>query len=447
MSEVWHRCCRCRRLAVLVLLLVLCGQSGRSAAQSAGSKPVANKPAAKPHRPTLQKLLQLPHWAQLQLAISADPLFNPVGGLQSTGTWVQQGSIDLQLSSGLAKPSSQWKEGDHWGLNLNVSHVAGNDALNTEIGALFPLQVVADPPGFWLGEATVERKAAGSGLGVKGGILSLDPDFAAVPIASLYVHASLNNTLNISNNDLPINPYTAVGGVVTLEPSKVLQLRLGLYSLASVVPVSGWLGAQPSLASQGSGTAQIVQLNYTGSSLAPAADQPLTACGPSWALVRDRPRCPKHTTIHNQLPGGLISVGAFNTADPQSGDGIYGSITVRSGLPLGLDDRVWIGASYSPNRAVDFAPTFVAGGLVVQGLVPGRAEDVVLLGLGRGGLSAEAAPYPTSSYEGMVELGYRVALNQTVQLQPTLQWIINPSGANQPVPGILALGMRIDVNF
>ena len=39
---------------------------------------------------TLQSALNLPDWMQLQVAISAQPLFNPVGGLVKTGAWVQQ---------------------------------------------------------------------------------------------------------------------------------------------------------------------------------------------------------------------------------------------------------------------------------------------------------------------------------------------------------------------
>jgi porin len=76
-----------------------------------------------------------------------------------------------------------------------------------------------------------------------------------------------------------------------------------------------------------------------------------------------------------------------------------------------------------------------------------RPLDLLVLGIGRGGLSSEAPPFLTSSYEGMAELGYRVMINEWLQLQPTVQWIFNPSGADQPVPGILAAGLRIDLNF
>ena len=85
--------------------------------------------------------------------------------------------------------------------------------------------------------------------------------------------------------------------------------------------------------------------------------------------------------------------------------------------------------------------------MVVQGIVPKRPLDLLVMGIGRGGLSNETPPFLTSSYEGMAELGYRVMINPSLQLQPTVQWIFNPSGADQPVPGILAAGLRLYVNF
>jgi porin len=115
---------------------------------------------------------------------------------------------------------------------------------------------------------------------------------------------------------------------------------------------------------------------------------------------------------------------------------------------VGLADRIWVGASYTPDATVDFSPNFVGGGMVVQGAVPKRPLDVLVFGIGKGGFSSQASPNLTSPYEGMLELGYMIMLNETVQLQPTLQWIINPSGGgNQSVPGILAAGMQINLNF
>jgi porin len=146
--------------------------------------------------------------------------------------------------------------------------------------------------------------------------------------------------------------------------------------------------------------------------------------------------------VQNQLPGGLLSLGGFLTSN--NGNGLYGNLNLRSGIPLGLDDRVWIGASYTPDQQLTISNSFVSGGVVIQGPLPGRPLDVALLGIGRGGLNQQLIDSP---YEGMLELGYRIQFNESFNLQPTLQWIFNPSGATEPVPGILAAGVQVELNF
>jgi len=105
---------------------------------------------------------------------------------------------------------------------------------------------------------------------------------------------------------------------------------------------------------------------------------------------------------------------------------------------------VWVGASYTPDRSQVIATSFIAGGVVIQGPLPGRPLDVALLGIGRGGLSNQLSASP---YEGMLELGYRIQFNQSLNLQPTLQWIFNPSGSAESVADIFAAGMQIELNF
>jgi porin len=442
----WRHRLRSLGLGLLGALLTG-GTAAPPALADSGVSPASSTPF------TLQDSLNLPDWMLLQVAFSAQPMFNPVGGLVKTGAWVQQTSVDLQLNTGLARDSKQWDEFDHWALNLNGNHTTGNFSYGTEIGAIFPLQSASYPTGFWLTEASLERQAGDGRVNVKAGILPLNPDFMEAPILNLYVHSSLNNTLNIQSNDLPINPYASLGGVVNLKIQNDLNLRAGLFNLNSIeafssFPLASFQGFQANVGGAGNGTVQFLQIDYTGSGLAPPQTRPIPVCSQPWALVRNFPRCKNPTTVANQLPGGLLSVGAYNSTDPQTGNGLYGSLTLRTGLPVGLADRIWVGASYTPDATVDFSPNFVGGGLVVQGLVPKRPLDLLVFGIGKGGFSNQAPPNLTSPYEGMLELGYMIMLNETVQLQPTLQWIINPSGGgNQSVPGILAAGMQINLNF
>lgn len=390
----------------------------------------------------VQELLQLPDWMELKLSVTAEPLFNPLGGERSAGSWIQQGTLDLNVSSGLNKASSSWRELDHWQLSVSVNHDAGDASYNSAIGALFPLQQVAYPAGFYLSEIAIQRQHGEGWLNVKAGILPINPDFVEVPVLGNYVHSAFNNTLNITVAGLPINPYTAFGGVVTAHASPELSLRYGLFDLSSTDTLSRWLGLSDGGIGPNNGVAQFLQVDLMPNAM---NARPLPACHTEWGVVRWNQRrgpCPEPVSVENQLPNGLLSLGGFLTSE--NGNGVYGSVTVPAGLPLGLSDRLWLGASYAPDTSQVIAPTFVGGGLVVQGPLPGRPLDLALLGLGRGGLSNQLS---RSAYEGMLELGYRIQINQSLNLQPTLQWIFNPSGAEQSVPGILAAGMQIQLNF
>jgi|LauGreDrversion4_2_1035121.scaffolds.fasta_scaffold08321_6 porin len=424
------------RLLGLISALMLAGPAGIRA------EPLPEPISPSDPWPSVQDLLQLPDWMQLELSVTAEPLFNPSGGKRSAGSWIQQGTLGLDISSGLNKASDTWHELDHWQLSVTVNHDAGDAYYNTAIGALFPLQQVAYPAGFYLSEIAIERQRGEGWLNMKAGILPINPDFVEVPVLGNYVHSAFNNTLNITVAGLPINPYTAFGGVVTAHASPELSLRYGLFDLSSTDPLSRWLGLSDSGIGLNSGVAQFLQVDLKPSAM---SAQPLPACRTEWGIVRWSQRrgvCPAPVSVENQLPDGLLSLGGFLTSE--NSNGIYGSLTLPTGLPLGLTDRLWLGASYAPDASQVVAPTFVGGGLVVQGPLPGRPLDVALLGIGRGGLSNQLS---SSAYEGMLELGYRIQINQSLNLQPTLQWIFNPSGALQPVPGILAAGMQIQLNF
>ena len=392
--------------------------------------------------PTLQTLLDLPDWMELQGSFTAEPLFNPIGGLRSAGSWIQQTSLYLTLGSGLNQPSQDWQEFDHWRLNVNLNHDAGDAYYNQQIGALFSLQTAANPVGLYFSEASIERKRGRGWLGVKAGILPLDPEFVAAPVLNFYVHASLDDTLNLYTPNLPIDPFAALGGVLSIHPSDSVTIRYGVFDLSTTQGIGKWLTDFPEGVPDGSGTAQFLQLNLEPEGWGASSATPIPACRSAQGIRRRGRDCSEPVLVQNQLPGGSINLGGFVTS--ASGDGVYGTVTWRSGLPLGLDDRLWVGGSYTPDSAQVIATSFIAGGVVIQGPLPGRPLDVALLGIGRGGLSNQLSASP---YEGMLELGYKIQLNQSLNLQPTLQWIFNPSGSSESVPDILAAGMQIELNF
>ena len=77
--------------------------------------------------------------------------------------------------------------------------------------------------------------------------------------------------------------------------------------------------------------------------------------------------------------------------------GIYGSVTWPLDLPVGLDNRVWAGGTVSLDPSNNPYPTFISGGWLSQGIIPGRPLDVLALGLDNG-LTLEQSIPPLPEY-------------------------------------------------
>ena len=368
---------------------------------------------------SLQNNLDLPDWIQFSLQTQAEPMLNPSGGTKQTRNWIQQTVGSIAIGSGLKKETKLWSEIDHWRLDTSVNFYNGNPNFNSEIGAYIPLQQVAHESGFWLTQATLSRSSGDGLLGIKGGILSINPDFIYSPIYDYYIHSSLNNTLNLSINDMPVNPLAAIGGVVELKPGRDLSMRYGLFDLASTRPIATSLGDKPQSNIGGDGLVQLLQVSYSPQWLAPAKPG-------------------------SQLPQGALQLGGYSTNNDKDGSGINGSFNFSTGLALGLDHRFWIGSNYSFNSSNNTTPTFISVGFLSQGILTSRPFDVLILGFGRSGFSPTIAA--GQSYEGVIELGYQFQLNPTLNLQPAVQWIINPGGAANTT-GIFATTLQITLNL
>ena len=113
-------------------------------------------------------------------------------------------------------------------------------------------------------------------------------------------------------------------------------------------------------------------------------------------------------------------------------------------LPWGLDHRLWAAAAAGLDTAVNPTPSSIGGGLVSQGVLPGRPFDLLILGVARTGFSPITSP--GLSHEGVVELGYQLRINQSFNLQPSLKWIIHPGGAGR-IPRVFAAGLQLGLSF
>ncbi|MEB3327061.1 MAG: carbohydrate porin [Synechococcus sp.] len=417
-----------QRLGGLLLTVLLLGitPAGRC-------EPPPKETLVQAEGPDLNGLLQLPDWLQLQLQLQAQPLANPAGGTSQGASWIQQLSLDVVAGPGLAKPVEQWSEADHWRSHGQLMLVSGNPNWNGEIGAAFALQSTAHPTGLWLTEASIERKAGAGPLGIKAGVFSLNPGFIEAPVLNAYVHSALNNTLNLNVSGLPINPYSAPGIQLQWQPEpsgRWGEWRYGAFLLDPEFNLAALFGVNPDLP-QLNGHSQLLQWSYDRLPGAEALQQPIRSGGQQ---------------IARQLPPPLLQIGGGyldNSSDGNLNTAIAATLTLAAPLPLGLDNRLWLGVSGGFEWDTNPVPLFLGGGWLSQGIIQGRPLDVLALGIGGSRFSPSLSPGQSS--ETVLELNYSWLVSANLSLQPVLQLILNPDGVS--ADPILALGLGLTLQF
>ncbi len=384
--------------------------------------------APQPLWPSLQQSLQLPDWVELGLDLSAEPLFGDAeaGGIK--GAWMQQLVFTTRLGSGLGRDKRQWREIDHWSLHLQLTAFSGDPNLAQTLGAAFPLQTDADPTGLWLTAAAVERRAAGEALAIKAGVFALNPGFVQAPVLDSYVHSALNDTLNLETFGLPINPFAVPGLMVQARLGRGSELRLGQFWLEPLHRTAGLFGGRPQQPAF-SGSLQIVQWTLHDLPGAAAVRQPLQH---------------RRQLISRQLPDPLLQIGGYSNTGPLPNQVVYGLLTLAAPLPVGLDHRVWVGFNRGLDPANNPNPTFLSGGWLAQGLLPGRPLDVLAVGYGRTSFSQLLTPGLRP--EAVIEVNYTIPLSSQLSLQPVVQWILQPDGSASRAP-LVAGGVQLSLSF
>ena len=346
---------------------------------------------------------------------------------------MQQLTLDLELGSGLEKAPDTWQEGDHWRGHLQLSLFNGQPNWSERIGAAFPLQSAAYASGLWLTEASVERRPGKGLVGLKAGLFSLNPDFVEAPVLNAYVHSALNNTLNLNVDGLPINPAIAPGLRLSWTPQADGHWgswNLGGFWLDPIDDLAGLFGVNPGLP-EAQGTAMLLQWRYTRLPGHREASTPLT--GPAGPVPR-------------QLPPPLLQLGAgtvLDTAEGRSTSALAGTLTLAAPLPIGLDNRLWLGVNAGEEGSSNPVPLFLAGGWLNQGLLPGRPQDVLAVAYGFSRFNPRVRS--TGRAESVLEMNYSWQVNSQLSLQPVLQLILDPNGRS--TSPILATGLGLTLQF
>ena len=387
--------------------------------------------ASKAETPRLQ-----PQWLDLNLDFTAQPVVGVSGGQDpSASSWMQQISAELTFGAGLNKDRRSWTPLDHWQIQLGLSQFTGNPELNEQLGTNYPLQSLVTPTGTWFTQASLARIKGENQIdwSINTGVISIGDNLVEIPALDHYTNYTLSTPYNLSVIGLPITPLVAPGAQIGWHHKQLGSIDYGYYHLNKTHQIAASLGVTP-LTPKLEGNLQIVQW-----SINPLANSQDTTIKES----------------EQKLPDPLIQLGGYfsNThldvspnTNPGDGtnNGIYGTVTWPLALPIGENNRIWISSSLSLNPNNNPLISYTAGGLLSQGVLPGRPLDVLAVGFNRNGFSQSIAPY--QSYEGVLELNYTIQISESLQIQPLMQWIINPSGIGSK-PAIWATGAQINLSI
>lgn len=103
----------------------------------------------------------------------------------------------------------------------------------------------------------------------------------------------------------------------------------------------------------------------------------------------------------------------------------------------------WLALTISPDETINTFPFFVSGGLVYKGLISDRNVDRTAFGFAYGSLSDKLE---NQDYELMLELTYIIQASPWLEIQPDIQWVINPGGSSD-IPNAFVIGLQLAVDI
>ncbi len=384
--------------------------------------------------------------------------------------------------NGLTTAQLQWDPdrvfGVHGGLfNVSGLQIWGGDLSEAYLYNLETVTGIETDPGIRLWELWYLQKF-GDKFAIKIGEQSLDQEFMISPNASYFINAMFGWPI-LPTADLPgggpAYPLASLGVRARVTVTDTVDVVAGLFNGSPIpenspnTPKSNPYGVSFPL---NTGVLAIAELHFR-----------FPGSGASAKANED-----------HSLPG-TYKIGAWYDSyrfDDQQYDnmGVPLASPASNGIPAGhhgdfsiyalADQMIWrskddpdrnlnvfIRPMFTPLQDRNLISFSVDAGLTMHGLFPGRDDDTFGLGMGVAQASSGASGYdrqlqfyqpsvymPVRSSETFVEATYQVQVKPWWQIQPEVQYIINPGAGianpNDPTQRIkneLVIGLRTNVTF
>ncbi len=334
-------------------------------------------------------------------------------------------------------------------------HVQSNrgSSVSERVGDFQGLSNIEAPSEWRLYEAWIEHNLLPGRLSVLAGVYDLNAEFDVIRVAGDFLNSSFGFGPDFSATGLngpSTFPLTTLGVRLTLRPHPRIFGRLAVMDGSPGDPGD----PDRSRFALGNGEGVLIAWELGYNQAAPGVtivkDEPPSRVQEGGRRI-GRSRNVQRARMKLAL-GGWAYTRDFDAWEvgesAQKSWGVYALaerlLYVEPGDAGSLSAFVRVGTA---DADVNRLSAYLGGGVVYTGLVPGRADDLLGFGLAhaRNGspflraLEADGAPLERA--ETVLEAIYMFQLGEFFQLEPNLQWIVNP-GMDPAVDDALVLGLR-----
>lgn len=391
----------------------------------------------------------LPGWpaaVRAEVSYTGD-VFQPTsGGLSRKSVYLD--NVDLLLDLDLGELLDAGKTS----FRLHVQSNRGS-SVSARVGDLQGVSNIEAPTEWRLYEAWIEHNLVPGRVSVLAGVYDLNAEFDVIPVAGDFLNSSFGFGPDFSLTGLngpSTFPLTTLGVRMKARPLGVVLFQFAVLDGSPGDPAD----PERSRFALGDGEGALIawEVGYTRAAPGVVAvlDEPPSRVQEGGRRI-GRGRTVQRLRTKLAL-GGWSYTGDFDSWDPEKPPakswGLYllGERLIYKG-PEGESGLSMFGRAGTARDRVNRLGLYLGGGAVYTGLLPDREEDVVALGVAhaRNGSpfvrARRLAGEPVERAETVVEFSYKAQLDETFQLQPSLQWVLNP-GMEPGVENALVFGLR-----
>jgi len=331
------------------------------------------------------------------------------------------GSLTLDFQTLARVPGLSFYVGATWG-------TGGEFAVGPQ-GNYFAPASAAAGTGFWLGEMYLQESLLRGSLNLAAGRLGAGATFATLPAFGNYLNAAINANPAALGIDAPPfappPPGSQWGAQAIWFPTGNWQVAAGVYNNNPNSAAGADHGADFRWTEGNRGVFGMAQVSY------------LLFQGGT-----DDEGPPGQYSLGGFYDGNTYPVLPAGTPNVTGNWGLYAMFQQAvfqvggPGSPVGL--TAWGAATYTPQTNRNAMPWSFMAGLSYQGLVPGRASDVLSLGASYGRISPA---FPGVTGETVLELNYLYNVTGWLGVTPDFQYVWRPGGL--PVVGAAVAGLQL----